>query len=677
MEKEQEKPSISQRVTNFKNVIHKVHNRLFKDASMQDMQKKLQTLITDDKDEISGSTFLDRIKQCGLTNEILSASRQSTRFNEHLYHDVEFFERFVNTTVETKGKTSVFDAVNKCQTAGGSHVAKEIYLHPSADIDMLKKRTDYLKQIQGIYQMQRNEIDALLLTMRNNEKHVAWLYEEKEDNLNELYELVFFRLKGLQPLNRSASALTAYNWYRIFVSPIFGIVAPIMYFLIPYVVILYRFKINLPFKIYLKTVFYSIFNSEETILGSGKSYKYIRMMSYLFSAVFYFQGIFSSIDLAKTVHKMSNLLISHLSCATEYVKAAHKLSNILWDDGKISSYININQIFKNHEKQCEVESSYVASLDVPSFSVLSNFGKQLKTYKCIDLNIIKSIVSKSFVLDALLGAVKFVTHNDCTVCTYAKGNKPLIQFQQMGHPSIQSSKAVLNDFNLGIEGEANAIITSPNSSGKSILIKSIIINVLMAQTMGITSTRYAHLTPFNFINTQINVPDSTGHESLFEAEMHRCKYNLDVLKNINVSNDDNKLSLIVMDEIFNSTNPIEAVAGAYAVCKKLSSYSTNMLIFTTHFNYLTKLAKDKKHQFVNYRMQTDVSQGVISFTYKLEKGVNKHLLALELLRMSGFDDEILEEAISIKESLVKKVESKKPKTTTSSNVDAVGLNQEN
>ena len=106
-----------------------------------------------------------------------------------------------------------------------------------------------------------------------------------------------------------------------------------------------------------------------------------------------------------------------------------------------------------------------------------------------------------------------------------------------------------------------------------------------------------------------------------------------------------------MDEIFNSTNPIEAIAGAFAVCKRMSDYKTNMLIFTTHFSYLTKLAKEPTCSFANYRMETLVKDADIQFTYKIEKGVNKHLLALELLKKSGFENNIVNDAIKIKNKL--------------------------
>ena len=140
------------------------------------------------------------------------------------------------------------------------------------------------------------------------------------------------------------------------------------------------------------------------------------------------------------------------------------------------------------------------------------------------------------------------------------------------------------------------------------------------------------------------MPDVTGYESLFECEMHRCKENLDQLKMYD------GCSLIVMDEIFSSTNPIEAVSGAYAVCKKIAEYDSNLLLFTTHFSYLTKLAHTKK--FVNYKMDTLVEGENVTFTYKLVPGINKHYMALELLKKNGFDEEIIAEALEVKKKLV-------------------------
>ena len=102
------------------------------------------------------------------------------------------------------------------------------------------------------------------------------------------------------------------------------------------------------------------------------------------------------------------------------------------------------------------------------------------------------------------------------------------------------------------------------------LIKSIIVNVVMAQTMGITSANSACLTPFKYINTQINVPDATGHESLFEAEMHRCKHNLDMLLSVKGA------TLIVMDEIFSNILDVRNAGMAVLMVEQNAQQALNI-----------------------------------------------------------------------------------------------------
>jgi DNA mismatch repair ATPase MutS len=220
-----------------------------------------------------------------------------------------------------------------------------------------------------------------------------------------------------------------------------------------------------------------------------------------------------------------------------------------------------------------------------------------------------------------------------------------MKLRGLKHPAIDKEKCVANDIMIGGKNPNNIIITGTNAGGKSVFIKSLLVNTIMCQTCTVSCCDAAAIAPLGYISSQINVPDMTGHESLFEAEMHRCKNNLDHLKGL----DKDAKSLIVMDEIFSSTNPLEAISGAYAVCKKMSECDGNLLIFTTHFNYLTKLKKTKK--FVNYKMETLVDGEDVVFTYKLVPGVNKHYLALELLKKNGFDEDIIQDALEVKKRL--------------------------
>lgn len=552
-----------------------------------------------------------------------------------VYNDVEFFE-------------TIFPKIQQCSLFGGCSLSKLVHSIPVSSINILQRRKSLLQSTENVYIENKVNIDKHLQNLMETEKYVLWMFDEHEANLKEIYNIVFFRWKGVKLLNEYGGALTTYNLYRILISPLVGIFSPIIYFIIPYLIIVFKFKLKISFVFYIRMLVSSML-SMDPMMGQNRIFSYVRIASYLFSAVFYFQSIFSSIDVSQTCNKISNILIDNLNQVISFIDSARQLSHLCWNEN-FASFFDIS-----HYGEMD---PFLVSLKQCKYSWFSNFGKQLKDYKVIKnqkLDALAKILQKTYMIDCILGSVKYKLANNLCYSTPVESSKPLLHMADMYHPAIDIVKAVPNSIYFAdAEGTLgrNAIITSPNSSGKSVLIKGIIVGVLMAQTIGVCCSSDCTITPFSFINTQINVPDTTGYESLFEAEMHRCKHTLDKL----CQKKDQGFSLIVMDEIFSSTNPVEAVAGAFAVCKKMASYTSNILIFTTHFNYLTKLAKESQASFINYRMGIihDETSNNTQFTYKIEKGVNKHLLALELLKKSGFDDDIVDDAINIKRLLLSK-----------------------
>ena len=215
------------------------------------------------------------------------------------------------------------------------------------------------------------------------------------------------------------------------------------------------------------------------------------------------------------------------------------------------------------------------------------------------------------------------------------------------------------------KGKLRAVITGPNAGGKSTFIKAIIISILFSQTITLSPSKNITLTPFELLSTYLNIPDCKGKESLFEAEMNRS---LTYINRLKILDKKNKFSIVVMDEIFNSTNPEEGISGAYAICKKMSSFQNNISIITTHFNYLTKL---NKHGFENYKIKINKINNKIIYPYKLQKGISDQFIALELLKQKGFDSEIISESNKI----YKKIRKQKKKKKVKKQGNEISINQ--
>lgn len=381
-------------------------------------------------------------------------------------------------------------------------------------------------------------------------------------------------------------------------------------------------------------------NSNDLIFGAAGKYRAVQAFSYILSAVFYFQGVFNSFDIARTLHKITRHLTDKMNSISGFVKQASDIVSKHWDDRIASMFaIDSSKLLSTPE-----EVRYAASLPSKPYSVFSNFGRQLSAYRGLSIPALRSIMYKVYAIDALSAIASFRVAYGYGYAEFLEGDTPVLKLRGLRHPAIDRDACVSNALTIGGVAANNAIITGTNAGGKSVTIKALLVNALLSQSCGVSCCDAAALTPLWHLSSQINVPDATGHESLFEAEMFRCKGNLDALESREGP------SMIVMDEIFSSTNPLEAICGAYAVCKKMSEYRNNLLVFTTHFNYLTKLKKTGR--FENYKMETLVDGENIKFTYKLVPGVNKHYLALELLRKNGFDEEIITDALALKKKFV-------------------------
>ncbi len=601
-------------------------------SSFIDEQLKIARDTLDKEDFINN----DIIKSLIYDNLIKNTENNSI-IGSDTYSDVEFFNSYKENLNSDKYNTIFKIFTENCKLSLSDIILKEILSNPNYNINILKNRQNILLNIET----HKNYIDLvkLLNELKEYEKDIIWLFNAEDDNLKDLYNMIYFRFSLFKPLNKYSSCLTAFNFYRILLSPLIGLLSPLIYFIIPFFVIKIKFKIKLSFINYMKILFNSLSTTDIIFTNNFKSF---RIISYLFSMLFYFQGLFNSVEISKTLYKINKYITNKMSNISTFLIKANKINQAYWNENIKNYFIN-SKLIKNLEE----DNNYINSLNNIKFSLITNFGKQLYNYLVINKNTILSVINKIYIIDSLNSCLIYKINNNLNYTEYVYESKlPFIEIKGLYHPSLQSHLTIKNDIILG-NNIGNIIITGPNAGGKSTLIKSLIINVLLSQTIGFSNSYNTKLTPYYNISTQINIPDDKGYESLFQAEMYRCKNKLELLK----LQDKNKFTFLAMDEIFNSTNPVEGIAGAYAIAKKISEYSNANLIFTTHYLYLTKLAK--LYNFTNFKMNIIRNKNNIYYPYKITKGISKQYIALELLKLNNFDDDIIEEALFIKNKLTK------------------------
>jgi hypothetical protein len=212
---------------------------------------------------------------------------------------------------------------------------------------------------------------------------------------------------------------------------------------------------------------------------------------------------------------------------------------------------------------------------------------------------------------------------------FTQSNKPYVHARGFWHPFIKPELAVKNDIIMGAEYRT-MILTGSNTGGKSTLLKSIGLNLLLAQTCGLCFADAMTITPFNLLSSSLNIRDNTAQGiSLFKAEVLRARDINGWIDQLAPSD----YGFVMVDELFNGTNSTSGSKGADRFIETLAQSHPNVLmIFATHFPQLTELESRFTGSVANYMMDvTKEVDGTITRPFKLEKGVSIVDIAQDLI----------------------------------------------
>jgi DNA mismatch repair ATPase MutS len=173
--------------------------------------------------------------------------------------------------------------------------------------------------------------------------------------------------------------------------------------------------------------------------------------------------------------------------------------------------------------------------------------------------------------------------------------------------------AITNDVGL----KKNLIISGPNASGKTTVLKSIILNALLSQQFGCGCYKSARIKCYDTFHSYLNIPDTSGRDSLFQAEARRCK---DIMEFINTN--PNKTHLCIFDELYSGTNPSDAVMCATLYLNNMNNFKKNVdYLITTHYVDLCK-SFETDQQLYNMKMKVIEKEESIEYLYKLVEGIS-------------------------------------------------------
>lgn len=229
-------------------------------------------------------------------------------------------------------------------------------------------------------------------------------------------------------------------------------------------------------------------------------------------------------------------------------------------------------------------------------------------------------------IEAFIAIVAFRAGNsgNCIPEYQEKG----IMAEGLYHPLLK--KPVANDMNT----TDCMLITGSNASGKSTFLRTVAINVLLAQTVH-TCMAKAFAAPCYRLYTSISISDDLlNGESAYVAEIRALKRIIDAAKVKGTP------VIAFTDEILRGTNTVERIAAAAQILKYLKEEGV-FCFAATHDVELTVLLQKEYH---NYHFTEEVENGEVIFPYQLKEGRVRSRNAIRLLAGMGYDKKITETA---------------------------------
>ena len=237
-----------------------------------------------------------------------------------------------------------------------------------------------------------------------------------------------------------------------------------------------------------------------------------------------------------------------------------------------------------------------------------------------------------------------------------------IDIKEGRHPVIETQlplgeKYVSNNVYLDDETQQIMIITGPNMSGKSALLRQTALIVLMAQIGSYCPAKQATIGIVDKIFTRVGASDNiSSGESTFMVEMNETA---SILNNVS------DRSLVLLDEIGRGTSTYDGISIAWAITEYLHENKKvrPKVMFATHYHELIDMA-DQYERIQNYHISVKEVGNKVIFMRKLEMGGSEHSFGIHVARMAGMPPQVLKRAHAMLELLESKNEKISDKKST-------------
>jgi ABC-type multidrug transport system fused ATPase/permease subunit len=579
--------------------------------------------------------MINNLKQTKEMNEAFKLpiyyNDKKVKLNQTIIDNLELVQ-----TVDMSGGNPIYSYFFNSNNELSQNLISQMSQYYTTDQHFLKETQQLLKEYK--------KIDKKYIEYSPNYKNILGIWDEikLEDDFKEKYYYVDWDI--LEFLNKSEQFLQFMSLYNL-ASPIISLFVPIIILIIPFFVI--RMKgLTLTVSEYvdvLKVLAEShaigkLFTKFSEVSANEKIYM-------LISAAFYVFSIYQNINVCVKFNNNMIKIHNHFKEITAYLEyTILSIDNYIRFSKDLSSQTEFNNTLKKkRETLVELNNkiSGITEYKLTNIKKIHEIGRILKYfYELHDNKDYNDALMYSFgfngYIDCLEGLIANIDEQKINFAQFTDKNKKTV-FKNSYYASLMNNTPIKNTIKLN----KNLIITGPNASGKTTILKSTLINIIFTQQFGCGFYDSAKINPYKYIHCYINIPDTSGRDSLFQAEARRCKEILDI-----VNSNKTDTHFCIFDELYSGTNPDEAVISATAFMEYLIKNRNVSCLLTTHYLKVAKKLKANK-SILNQHMVTTKSNNKISYSYILKEGISEIKGGINVLCDMNYPQEIIDKTINL------------------------------
>jgi hypothetical protein len=511
-------------------------------------------------------------------------------------------------------------------TEPGKTILKQIPNYYTSDVAFLKDTQTFLKTYHTDTTKPQADLAGVL---------ELWNEIKNDTGFKDKYHYVDWSY--WEYLNKSETFLQIMSMYSL-ASPFLSMLVPLIILVVPFFVIKAK---GLDISMSEYTDVLKVIASNHAIGKLCTNFNSVpidQKMYLLLSAGFYVFSIYQNfLTCARFYKNMKHIHTSLCSVRNYITHTSDAMNELLKYTSELQSYTMFNYAIQQNirvlnEYKTKLENIQGENL---TYRNIQQIGQLLKYfYEMYESEEYNAAFSYSFgfhgFIENMNGLITNIKEKKIAFATYQKKKKTT--FKKAYYAALIHGKPIKNDIKL----DKNLIITGPNASGKTTTLKTALINVILTQQFGCGFYKSGNMMPYQHIHCYLNIPDTSGRDSLFQAEARRCKDIIDVIK----ANKKDR-HFCVFDELYSGTNPDEAVMSANAFMEYLVKFENVKCILTTHFIAVCK--KLNSHPLIeNYQMETMPTEDSFNYTYVLKKGISEVRGGIKVLHDMQYPDEIIQ-----------------------------------